>query len=120
MPDRRQRLLFPGWLVCVSAFVSLPLRQILGTFFVDLGFSGAPWGHIKGTWTLKMTTLVPHLASAGPRDRFLVNLGCILGAILDTILHTGGHLWQLLLHFGTLFSVMFLGQFRAPALGGPM
>ena len=89
-------------------------------FFADFGFRGAPWGHIKGTWTLKMVTLVPHLAGGGPGDRFLVNLGCILGAIVDAVLHTGGHLWQLLLHFGTLFSVMFLERFRVPALGGPM
>ena len=87
----------------MSAFVCLPLGQIFDAFFIDLGFRGAPWGHMKGTWTLKMVTLVPHLAGAGPRDRFLVNSGCILGAMLDTILHTGGHLWQLLLHFGTLF-----------------
>ena len=101
----------------MSAFVCLPLGQIFGAFFIDLGFRGAPWGHIKGTWTLKKTTLVPHLAGVGPRDRFLVNLGCILGAILDTILDTSGHFWQLLLHFGTLFSVVFLGRFQVPALG---
>ena len=112
--------LVAGRSVCVSAFVCLPLGQIFGTFFADLGFRGIPWGHIKGTRTLKIITLVSHLAAAGPRDRFLVNLECILGAILDTFSHTGGHLWQLLLHFGTLFSVMFLVRFRVPALGGPM
>ena len=83
--------LFAGRWVCVSAFVCLPLGQIFDKFFIDLGFRGAPWGHIKGTWTLKMITLVPHLAGAGPRDTFLMNLGCILGAISDTILHTDGH-----------------------------
>ena len=101
-----------------------PKRQNLGTIFdaflVDLGFSWVPRGRIKYTWKLKMTTSGPHLAGAGPRDRFLVNLGCILGAILETILHTGDHLWQLLLYFGTLFVVMFLIWFRVPAVGGPM
>ena len=97
----------------MSAFVCLPLGQIFSAFFIDLGFRGTPWGHTKGTRTLKMTTLVPHLGGAGPRDRFLVNLGCILGAISDTILDTGGHLWQLLLNFGTLFfSDVFLDGFR--------
>ena len=92
----------------MSAFVCLPLGQIFGAFFIDLGFRGAPWGHIKGTWTLKMTTLVPHLAGVGSKDRCLMNLECILGAILDTILDTGGHFWQWLLHFGTLlFSDVF-------------
>ena len=61
-------------------------------FLIDLGFNWVPRGRIKYTWNLKMTTSGPHLAGAGPRDRFLVNLGCILGAILETILHTGGHL----------------------------
>ena len=84
--------LVAGRSVCVSAFVCLPLGQIFGIFVADLGFRGVPWGHIKGTWTLKMITLVPHLAGGGPRARFLVNLGCILGAILNTILHTDGHL----------------------------
>ena len=60
---------------CASAFVCLPLVQIFRTFFADLGFRGAPWGHIEGTWTLKMTALVPHLAAGGPGGRFLVNLG---------------------------------------------
>ena len=112
--------LVAGRSVCVSAVVCLPPGQIFGTFFADLGFREVPWGHIKGTWTPEMITWVPRLAGGGPRDRFLVNLGCIWGAILDTILHTGGHFGQLLLHFGTLFSVMFLERFRVPALGGPM
>ena len=46
-----------------------------------------------------MTTLVPHLADVGPRDRFLLNLGCILGAIVDTILDTGAHFWQFVASF---------------------
>lgn len=69
--------LVAGRSVCASAFVCLPLVHIFRTFFADLGFRGAPWGHIEGTWTLKMTALVPHLASGGPGDRFLVNLGYI-------------------------------------------
>ena len=91
--------LFAGRSVCVFAFVFLLLGQVVVTFFADLGFRGVPLGHIKSTWNPKVATLVPHLAGAGPRDTFLVNLGCILGAILDTILHTGGHLWQLFASF---------------------
>ena len=41
--------LVAGRSVCVSAFICLPLGQVFGTLFSDLGFRGAPWGHIKGT-----------------------------------------------------------------------
>ena len=90
---------FPGRSVCVSAFVCLPLGTIFDAFFVDLGFSWVPRGHIKYTWNLKMITSGPHLAGAGPRDRFLVNMACILGSILETFLHTGGHSWYLFASF---------------------
>ena len=81
--------------VRVSAFVCLPLDMKFDAFFVDFSVRGMPRGYRKCTLNLEMTILGSHGAGTGSRDRFLVNLGYILGPILETILHTGGHLWQL-------------------------
>ena len=112
--------IFSGRSVCVSAFVCLPLGTMFDAFFVDSGFSWILRGHIKYTWNLKMTTSGPHLAGAGPRDRFFVNSGCILGAILETILHTAGHLWQLFASFRYPFCGAVFDMVSSTCRGGPM
>ena len=68
-------------------------------FVVDFGLQLGTLGAQKMHPEPKNDHFGAPLAGAGPRDRFLVNLGCILGAILETILHTGGHLWQLVASF---------------------
>jgi len=89
--------------VRVSAFVCLPLDMKFDAFFVDFSVRGMPRGYRKCTLNLEMTILGSHGAGTGSRDRFLVNLGYILGPILETILHTGGHLWQLVASSWYLF-----------------
>ena len=116
MPIGRQRLLF-SWSVgfCLSAS-----GYDFDAFFVDFGLQLGTLGAQKMHPEPKNDHFGAPLAGAGPRDRFLVNLGCILGAILETILHTGGHLWQLVASFRYSFVVMFFIWFRVPAVGGPM
>ena len=116
MPIGRQRLLF-SWSVgfCLSAS-----GYDFDAFFVDFGLQLGTLGAQKMHPEPKNDHFGAPLAGADPRDRFLVNLACILGAILETILHTGGHLWQLAASFRYSFVVMFFIWFRVPAVGGPM
>ncbi len=79
------------------------LTNFFDAFFVDFGVQLGTLGAQQMHPEPKNDHFGAPLAGAGPRDRFLVNLGGILGAILGTILHTGGHLWQLVASFRYLF-----------------
>ena len=98
-----------GRSVFVSTFVCLPLGQIFGKFFAYLGFMGVPWGHIKGTWTLKMVTWGTPFGGWGPHGQIFSEFGMYFGS------HFGTHFahWQpLVTTFASFWHPFFNDVFR--------